>query len=1247
MNYIAFLSILICLLIVIPASFASDNETVLAISEDSQNDTLSSVNDDVLSDNDYYFDPSIDEDGNGTIYNPYKDFTRNRISSDSNIHLASGEYNFDDSVSEDNIVIIGESPSNTIVKKISFTVSTSLTLYNLTLVDSSISNAGNFTAVNCIFKDSSSTMYGGVINSQGKVNLDHCTFSNNHAVCGGAIYIKDGVLNISNSLFEDNYAEMLGGAITAVRSNLILTDVVARNNKAENEGGAVYSIYGKFSISKSNLTNNSADNGGALFINAATYDVITNNQFINNTASTRANAVYSFYNSNSTIENNVYSNENDDLYETFEINMFLGNGNYTLYVYNSTEITVIPSKYDLRDSYVTPVKNQGSDGNCWAFATMATLESCILKACGDSLDLSESNVKNLFGSYGDYGWTTETNKGGYASTGYNYLISWIGPVLEEDDPYIINTLFSKIFNSIAHVQNVLFLQRSNFTDNDEIKKAIMTYGAVYTPLKASFDRYGKQYYNESTSANHAVVIVGWDDDMVFDGAPGKGGWIIKNSWGSTWRDGGYGYVSYYDTTCAPIGKVDSVFTFILNDTIRFDKNYQYDIQGKSDFFLNSSSTVWYKNIFKATDNEYLAAVSTIFNKNTNYQFSIYLNDELKITQSGFSKPGYFTFNLNELIPLKVGDIFEIVFNITVDGEAGVPISEKVSFNKYYYKENTSFISYDGENWTDLFDLNWKYSSHSYNSQVACIKAFTVFDEINTTTNLSIDCTNGFNIKAEVLNQYNARVNGGNVLITVNGDNYTVPVINGEATLNLYDVPKSYNVTAIYVNTGYISSNDSKKFTTSLINTSISLKIEGEHNPINITATVLNQEGYMVNVGNVTFNIENTLFTVDVVNGSAFLSHVFKSFGLIDISAVYNEIYYYNSSTTQSTVNVSLIDTVLTLTVGNEFNPVVMHVEVKDQYGNPVNYGAVTFTVDNVNYTIEVDNGIADFSYSFKNLGSNHISAVYNGLYYYKSSKDSSDVNVKTTVISDYAVKTLNSQYSFKLLDNYGNPLKNVNVTVKLNSKSYKLTSDANGNVKLTVDLTPGTYSMVITNPSTKEIKTQKIKVTSRLTENKAVKMYYGAGTSYSVKVFDDDGNIAKGVKVKFTINGKSYTRTTDSNGYASFKISLEPGTYTITAEYKGYKVSNKVTVKSTIVTKDKSVKKGKTIKFTAKLLNSKGKILKNKKITFKFKGKTYKIKTNKKGIATLKITKKYKVGKYTVKSIYGKLTVKNTIKIKK
>ena len=122
---------------------------------------------------------------------------------------------------------------------------------------------------------------------------------------------------------------------------------------------------------------------------------------------------------------------------------------------------------------------------------------------------------------------------------------------------------------------------------------------------------------------------------------------------------------------------------------------------------------------------------------------------------------------------------------------------------------------------------------------------------------------------------------------------------------------------------------------------------------------------------------------------------------------------------------------------------------------------------------------------------------------------------------------------------------------------------------------------------------------------------------------------------------------TDKEGYASLKITLKPDKYTVVVTYANYKVSNKITVKPVLTAKNVSKKKGKVIRFKAKLVNGKGKPLKGKKITFKFKGKKYKAKTNKKGVATLKLKLKLKVGKYTIKTSYGKSKIKNKITIRK
>ena len=147
-------------------------------------------------------------------------------------------------------------------------------------------------------------------------------------------------------------------------------------------------------------------------------------------------------------------------------------------------------------------------------------------------------------------------------------------------------------------------------------------------------------------------------------------------------------------------------------------------------------------------------------------------------------------------------------------------------------------------------------------------------------------------------------------------------------------------------------------------------------------------------------------------------------------------------------------------------------------------------------------------------------------------------------------------------------------------------------------------------------------------------MYCFTGTSYKVKVLDDNGKAAAGVKVRFALNGKSLYRTTDKNGYASIKITLAPKTYTIYAVYKGFKVTNKIVVKPTIITKDITQKRSNPVKFYAKLLDSSGNILKNKRITFTVGSKTYYATTNAQGTAVLSIYN-LNIGKYTIISKYS------------
>ncbi|WP_407453907.1 C1 family peptidase, partial [Methanobrevibacter sp.] len=648
---------IICLLIMIPTSFAEDYETAVAIDDSADNLTLASDGADVLV-SDWYFDSNAENDGDGSIADPYKLLKSNRIVSNSNLYLANGEYTLDKSVSNiNNVTIIGDNPSQTIIRYsgTGFTVSSSLTLKNLTLINLRITNNGNLTALNVIFKDSQYSSSGGVIGSDGNhfIALDNCTFSNNSANYGGAIYLKQGTLTITNSLFKDNHANLyggaivgytgsniyinnskfsdsysisdaggaiylfssnliaynleiyncsstFGGAITSLKSSLNLNNFIGRNNKAKYDGGAIYAMYRSFNMHNSLLENNTADNAGAIYVYNIPDFLIDDTQFIENQANKRANAFYSAYLQDPYYDsilhpalNNTFSNTSEnDVLEVDLPDLFIGSNNFTLYKTNFSDNYSIPSSYDLRLlNQTSSVKNQGSDGNCWAFASLGALESSILKTTGVEFDFSEQNMKNLISLYSSYGWNMETNEGGYSRMGYGYLTSWLGPINDSDDEYKLDTALSAVINSLMHVQNILFLKRDNYTDNDEIKLAIMKYGGVAAPMyfSSSYAKGKNYYYDGNSASNHLVVIVGWDDNysktkFKRNNRPeGNGAFICKNSWGTHDSSGyeigedGYFYISYYDPYIASYG-VNAVFNNAESNS-NYNTIYQYDPLG--------------------------------------------------------------------------------------------------------------------------------------------------------------------------------------------------------------------------------------------------------------------------------------------------------------------------------------------------------------------------------------------------------------------------------------------------------------------------------------------------------------------------------------------------------------------------------------------------------------------------------------------------------------------------------------------
>lgn len=228
----------------------------------------------------------------------------------------------------------------------------------------------------------------------------------------------------------------------------------------------------------------------------------------------------------------------------------------------------------------------------------------------------------------------------------------------------------------------------------------------------------------------------------------------------------------------------------------------------------------------------------------------------------------------------------------------------------------------------------------------------------------------------------------------------------------------------------------------------------------------------------------------------------------------------------------------------------------------------------------------------------------------------------------------------------GRALSNANVTFEIAGKNYTYTTLPNGIVRLNINLLPATYSIVAFNPQTGQTLKNSLTIFNKLMYNRDVVNYFGAKSIYKVRAYGSDGKpVGAGIIVTFKINGKTYRVRTNQYSYAVLSLNLNPGKYVVTAEFNGTSVSNRITVKPVLTTKITSNKKTKKTIFTAKLVNTKGKPLYGKKITFKIAGKTYYAKTNKYGIARIAIKLTLKKGTYNIYTIYGKSKVLNKIRV--
>ena len=598
---------------------------------------------------------------------------------------------------------------------------------------------------------------------------------------------------------------------------------------------------------------------------------------------------------------------------------------------------------------------------------------------------------------------------------------------------------------------------------------------------------------------------------------------------------------------------------------------------------------------------------------------------------------------------------DLTVNVTVTAGATGNVTIIIAGNEY-----TQPIGNDGVARFNIENLTARHYEVTaiYNGDVNYLGNSTKgeFNVIKFTSNVELNVSDIVVGDTEIINVTVTPGATGVVLINISGTCYYADLKDGMPTFKVPGLSVgNYEAVVTYLgDEKYAGSTASKTFVVQPEITMTSGVNDGNKTPITIDV------GDNSN-GTVVVTINGTNYTADVKNGTAVVNVDGSNPGIKDATVTFTpegkDPISQNTTidipkVSEYPVNVEVVN------VDKENGTATIKVQApEDATGN------VTVNVNGKLVTVLLDeNGTAVVTVKDIPVGSHDIDVSYSGDDKYVSKSNRTHVNMPinlpTVNVVDHLVRGWNSQFDYEAVftNEFGEVLVNTTVTFIVNGKSYTVKTESHGIARLSETLPVGEYTITSNNTVTGEQVTKKLSIVPRLKYNKDLTMDFIDGSHWDVLVIGDDGNpVGEGEIIDIYVNTIHYVAKTDKDGYARLKINLNPKTYKISAEYKNYKVTNKLVVKQTmkLVKKTVTAKKGKKITIKVKLKWSSGKAIKGKKITIKFKGKKFSAKTNKKGIAKITIKKKSvlkklkKGKKYSYAAIYNKTNkLKGKVKIK-
>ena len=383
-------------------------------------------------------------------------------------------------------------------------------------------------------------------------------------------------------------------------------------------------------------------------------------------------------------------------------------------------------------------------------------------------------------------------------------------------------------------------------------------------------------------------------------------------------------------------------------------------------------------------------------------------------------------------------------------------------------------------------------------------------------------------------------------------------------------------------------------------------------------------------GNVIVTINNKNYSVVVINGKGNVSADKLPAGLYNFSATWAGNDNYNGTNISGGFKINKIDSTIAINVEDikvgENATIIVNLD-SDATGN------VTITLDNQNYTVAINEGQTIKVIGGLKAGTYDVFVKYIGDNNYNSAQNTTKFTVLK--ISDYNMDVTVPEFKEGVNSSVGVDLpKDAEGTVTVEIEGKKYTANIiNGTAKVNIPgLGVGDYNITTTYSGDAKYVSMTKKGNITVIPNMDVNLYvddvvmiYHDGTRLVAKLTDYQGRPIVNDSIYFTINGKTYAKTTDDNGAASIGLNLDSKVYTATVSYNESEVYSKisknvtVTINPTVISEDLVKMYQNDTRFYVKFTDSTGKALTKTTVKFNIHGVFYTKKTDKDGVADLGI----------------------------